>query len=161
MILRSFCSLHPHQTLQFHSQGRTSLHDELIESFGIACLHPAAPAHHSDYSVEDNAGHHRAVKHLQHGSAEVKRSESLEKIQVALTFPVQSLCVFSPVQFVVCVKAQVQCPALFRRVCSLKRTTRSISLCGIELQVIQLTLLHETVHHTPVRSLLSHKGRGV
>ncbi len=44
----------------------------------ISCLHPAAPAH---YSVEDDAGHHRVIKHLQHGSVDIEwSSESPEKI---------------------------------------------------------------------------------
>ena len=62
--------------------------DELIESIGISSLHAAGPAH---YSVEDDAGHHQVIKHLQHGSADIERSESPEKLQAALTFLVQSL----------------------------------------------------------------------
>ena len=44
-----------------------------------------------------------APQHLQHGSADVERSE---RIQVTLTFLVQSLCVFSSVHRIVYVDGQ-------------------------------------------------------
>ena len=37
----------------------------------------SASAH---YRVEDGAGHRRYIKHLQHGSADIERSESPESI---------------------------------------------------------------------------------
>ncbi|KAI3363566.1 hypothetical protein L3Q82_012177 [Scortum barcoo] len=61
---------------------------------------PAAPAH---CSVEDDAGYHRVIKHLQHGPAlkGVERSEPPEEQQATLTLLVDGISVYCPVQFVV------------------------------------------------------------
>ncbi|KAI3376035.1 hypothetical protein L3Q82_016568 [Scortum barcoo] len=65
---------HLHHRLQFNSQDRSSSPDELVESVSVGCLQPAAPAH---CSVEDDAGYHRVIKHLQHGPADMLKDLSL------------------------------------------------------------------------------------
>ena len=88
---------HLHQRLMLHSLNRASLPDELVESVGVGCLHPAAPAH---YSMEEDAGHHRVIKHLQHGSADIERPEPPERKQDCLTCLLHCVCVSRPVRHV-------------------------------------------------------------
>ncbi len=43
--------------------------DELIDSVGSDCPHPAAPSH----DIEENStGYHRLVEHPQHGTADIE-----------------------------------------------------------------------------------------
>lgn len=78
----------------------------------ITWIHPTAPAH---YSVEDAAGHHQGVKCLWYGSTDIEGSQSAEKKQVALTFLIQSLRIFRPVQLILYVNTcnAQQCPPLY------------------------------------------------
>jgi len=91
------------------------------------------------YSVEDDAGQHRVIEHLQHGSANVEGSESPEKIQPALTFLKFGFCVFSPVQFVVYVDAQVLV------------LVHNVHLCSIDGEGVQTGPLFPKVHHQLLR----------
>ncbi|KAI3363597.1 hypothetical protein L3Q82_001229 [Scortum barcoo] len=99
------------ERLNFNSQDRSSSPDEL-EALD---------------SVEDDAGYHRVIKHLQHGPADVERSEPPEEEQMALTLLVDGISVCSPVQFIV----------------------------QVDTQVVQSTPLHKPVHHTPVLLFLA------
>ncbi|KAI3375564.1 hypothetical protein L3Q82_003892 [Scortum barcoo] len=76
---------------------------QTVQELADALVQPAAPAH---YSVEDDAGYHRVIKHLQHGPADVERSEPPEEEQATLTLLVDGISVCSPVQFIVQVDTQ-------------------------------------------------------
>ena len=113
-----------------------------------------------------SCGYHRLIKHPQHSPADVNGLEPPQKIEAALSLLVEAFSVLSPVQFIVDEHPQIfvvfddvrvmpqdgnwghWCPG------SHQIHHQLLSLCCVELQVVQLTPCDKVVDHSPVFSLL-------